>query len=416
MRPTEQITEQLLRSPEMKMRSPRTLSRRRFLEAMAAGLGMAVLSHEGVRALEEINKNTEFVYSQQNKEILLNLLNKSDTIDPHFGVVADPRRSASETIARLSEVRKGVGQLAHVGYFTKIEDLLSWQGTNEFLTTLKMIDGQDAVPFIALGGGNPIDGHHMLAPESSAQLEGYLENVVKVLRQYGKPVVIRFLFEMNTYNFGYSRNQLGISDVDQIRGFQRAVKSIDTLLKKYDIRQDVKLMFNPTCWQPFTQYASDKKALACFDLFGLDLYDFSLFKGVYIGKTLLPPGKVSPFEVMHGSMKELHNIASKKEVMIGEFGSFGQDVQWMQQMVLLLLANNVNTISYFDSDERPKHELFEGDFRITPEMMMVFRKIFTLIQTFQNKPLTRENLDTIQSCLLHLRIPLSLNDICSLHV
>lgn len=393
-----------LRLPKALLWNETPISRRTFLQISTVML-LAGLTWQ------EVIKQTERVYGEQNKAAILALLQQSLLLDPSFGIIADPRRNMSETITRAAHVKEGVGQLQHIGIFTRLEDFRYEKERESFLNKLSAIHKQGAIPFIALGGGGDINGQHMLAAPSSNVLDRYMENVISVLQTFGHPVVIRFLFEMNTKNFGYSKHQFGISTTDQVNGFQRAARSMHMLLQKQGIREQVELMFNPTFEEPFTEYASDSDTNSCFDVFGLDLYDFSLVHGVYIGNTLLPPGKVSPSQVISGPIKELQHIAKGKKTVIAEFGSLRHDTKWIQHMVLSLLVNNVSTLSYFDSNESDKRNPREGDFRITQETMNILRTIFSLVQILKSASFSQSDLENIQQHLRLLKIPLVIHDI-----
>jgi hypothetical protein len=380
------------------------ISRRLFLKLFLLGIG-------GAFGWKAIRKHTEAMYAQQNREILFRLLMQPQIPEPHFGIITDPRRQLVETLNRVRAIREGVGQVKHVGVFTRIEDFKNKHKAQSYLTQFEAINIEGAIPFIALGGGDPVgdkkNGSNILAPQNAPLLDSYLDHFAQTLVQYGKPVVVRFLYEMNTPSFGYSKNVLGLHAKDQIAGFGRAAIEMDRVLKEKGIRELVSLMFNPTFESSFKEYATDKQVVDVFDVFGMDMYDFSVMPGFYVGDVFLPPGKLSPFGAITGPITDLVRIANGKPVVMAEFASLIHDNAWIQQMVLLLLANNIGTISYFDSDERDKNIIREGDFRLTRETMNMLRAVYALIQVLSQAIHTDSDKQLINDYLGFLRIPSS---------
>lgn len=375
--------------------SQQTVSRREFLVG-----SMAAIAGE-VFAFRETVNHTNQVYEQQNAALIAQLRHQPPAAPARFGLLSDPLLPVPQVLERFQTVTEQVGCQDYLGLFTVLSDFDASAKQHQLLANWNKIlsDFPQVTLQIALGSAETHAGKHLLSPENLPWLETQFQQVAATLQKFGRPVEIRFLYEMNTLGFVYSRKKYQISDQDQAQGFGRAAISFDRILKQASIRPQVKLLFNPTIYQPFELYGQDPEVLACFDEFSLDVYDYHRFKGFYLGPWLFPPGKTPPAEIIAGPVKQLQTIAKHKPVSIGEFGSFSADLQWMHNLLLRLAVANITKVTHFDVDKSSAKTFFETgnwdtfpevDFRVTPEMAVIYQGLMGLLKQVQQPELAKK--------------------------
>lgn len=352
------------------------ISRREFLKRVPA-IAVAVTSVFGILRL--IADHTEDMVARQDLEYALKILANPPQDELDFGIISDPDHSEETVFQRANQVREGVGRLDHMGLFHNLEDLGNPEGKKKLLQQLNFIHSQGAVAYIAMGAAADPGGKHLLHPDNVYWLEHSFQGFCDVMDEFGHPVVVRFLYEMNTPTFAYSPGVKGMNKQDHANGFVAAAKQFDNTLKNREVRHLVSLMFNPIPYEPFVHYANDPAIAQIFDLFGMDVYDKSIFKQIYVGGQMISPGKEAPKKLIDGPITDLARIAQGKPVVIGELGTQYYDDRWIQQFTLGLLAEGITTFSFFDVDKRKVRQLSEGDYRLSFELMATLSRIIQFV-------------------------------------
>jgi hypothetical protein len=380
------------------------ISRREFLRRVPF-LAWGAMSVLGLLRL--IADHTEDMVARQDLEYALKILANPPQDDLDFGIISDPDHSEETIFHRANQVREGLGRLDHMGLFHNLEDLGNPDGKKKLLQQLNFIQTQNATAYIALGAAVAPGGKHLLHPDNAYWLEHSFQGFCDVLEEFGQPVVVRFLYEMNTPNFAYSPGIRGMSKQEHARGFIGAAKHFDNTLEKRGVRHLASLMFNPIPYEPFAHYASDPALVQIFDLFGMDVYDKSIFKQIYIGNQLISPGKESPKKLINGPIADLVRIAQGKPVVIGELGTQYYDDRWIQQFTLGLLAEGITTFSFFDVDKRKVRLLSEGDYRLSHELIGTLSRIIQFVTMAKEWNDHDDVIDKVLSILGTLNIPMN---------
>ncbi len=360
----------------MQERSPGKLNRREFNELLLKGSLATIVA---ILLGHEVGQNSEQIIDSQTREFVFRILSNPPTNKIDFGIIADPRQPLDQLQARTDFVRQEVGRLDHIGLFHNLEHLVDQKGIQDLLRNFNFISAQGAIPYLALGCAIPPNGKHLLAPENLPWLDHSFRGLCEVIKLFGKPVVIRFLYETNVRTFGYSAGILGMSTKDQVSGFGKAAVLFDQIMKEQGVRELVSLMFNPVPFEPFTAYVTEKEVADVFDLYGMDIYDKSIFPQLFIGNTLISPGKESPWDLINGPIKDLKRISRGKQVVVGELGTQFHDKRWIQQLSLGLLAENITSFSFFDVDKTYERLLSEGDYRLSVELMSLLSGVLQFV-------------------------------------
>ncbi len=366
----------------------RRMNRRDFLSMLAGAAAAGGLGYLGLK------NYTEQVYAQQNLTLLRQILSQPPTHAAGFGISTDPKLPIDKNISRYGEVIQQVGVGNFFGQFMVLSDFETPEKQQAVLANWRQVTqlAPDSILQIALGSSTTNMNQHLLVSPNLPWLEEQLQHVAEAIKQFNRPIEIRFLYEMNTLGFIYSRKQYQISDQDQVTGFFRAAAAFDQILKKMGIRDQVKIVFNPTANQPFENFGGNQPGLAVFDKIALDIYDYCRVLGYFVGDQLMPPGKYSPAQLMTGSVATFLAIAPEKPHTIGEIGTFSGDVGWLENLLFNLAARDITEIVPFDVDKSSPTPFLntgnwdafpEVDFRLTPDMILLYRSFFQLLELTQ---------------------------------
>lgn len=384
------------------------MSRRKFGK-LALGLTASIAL--GAIGLRELERHTEQSYMNLNRWLALRIIANPPKDEADFGIIVDPKHSDDISVSRVEFIRESLGKLNHVGVFFRVEDFGDTKEREKNLQTLRSISEQGLKPCVALGCATSPNGLHPFAELNREFMRKQLLLFAQTILEFGHPLAIRFFFEMNTRNFAYSKGQKGITDEQQVSGFQELSSEFDQQLKDLGIRDQVQMIFNPIYTNTFLEYASNPNIKEIFDIFGLDLYDYEIIKGYFIGSIYFPKGK-SPQNIISGPIAELKKIAGNKPIAIGELGTLRNDSEWLKTMMFFLAAENISTFSYFDVDKSSENVRTEGDFRLTQDTISVISNILQFINLAQQLLLgDKAAIDQIIKLLNAFSVPISHSDI-----
>lgn len=308
--------------------------------------------------------------------LVFRIMQPPETV-PYFG--AHLEGFPLDTIRLHNEFAGWAKKPDFVGFFQQWPARPDLFSAGETLATLENISSYGAVPFITL---EPmiIDSDREIVIPAQEIIEGrwdeYLTAYATVLRQFGKPLIIRFAHEMNIirYHWGSTPHQYEQSPEPYRKMFRHVWRKINEIAD-----DNIAWMFCPNhqsltslippeqaewnkmcIWYPGREYV---------DLLGIDGYNWGEASSAinYSGKS----NWQTPWDLFASPIDELRAVATDVPLLIGETASVKpaeKRDEWIMQMLQMSNDRQINGILWFQVNK-------EHDWRIVPEETHRFNRL-----------------------------------------
>jgi hypothetical protein len=271
------------------------------------------------------------------------------------GIIVPEKDNLKEQIERYKEKARGSIIGSYFDFTSKPEDISS------FCT---YAHSAKTIPYVTLDPkiwNNGKNDKIYLKKIVDGKYDEYLKSIADALRDFKKPVILRWAHEMNGtwypysgwfYGGGGDKNKNGMPD-----GPERYIITWKYIHKFFGDIENVYLFFCPNSkslpnaeWnQPLKYYPGDKYV----DIVGIDVYNYRNIGWKSFEERAMP------------FLSALSMRGINKPVMIGEFGcteglGSGMKAEWISQAFKFVKQSPIMAVAYFDEFDR----ISNRDFRI----------------------------------------------------
>ncbi|PKL50009.1 MAG: endoglucanase [Candidatus Riflebacteria bacterium HGW-Riflebacteria-2] len=266
-----------------------------------------------------------------------------------------------------------------IGFFQQWPAMPDLFDAGATLASLESIGAYGAVPVVTL---EPmiIDGDREVVIPAQEIIEGrwdqYLTAYATVLRQFGKPLILRFAHEMNIirYHWGSTAEDYGQSPELYRQMFRHVRQKIHAIAG-----ENIAWMFCPN-HQPLTSLNPPQQAewnsmrvwfpgREYVDLLGIDGYNWGETQSD--GNNTVNSDWQTPWDIFASSLEELRALATDAPLLVAETAAIqsgDKRTEWIEQLLQMAYSRHISGLLWFQVNK-------ERDWRIRPEEADKFYKI-----------------------------------------
>jgi hypothetical protein len=352
------------------------LSRRDFLKfgAVAGGTAVGILGDKIIdneRLQQRFWFDTEVLKETARAQPGLKRLGFYPDFD------AGERVAWNQVVQYLHEI----GQVQLLGVFGRLEELYDPAYAYQLATTMQRIGYYDAKVVYSVGTGGKLWQGHPFARENRQILLAMIGRAIDVFNSAQVDGILRILYEAN------NRKRVAFSygvggEMTETAHSQAYAEIFDWTMNEIEQRATVsiELVSAQSVQHAVAPYVPKVDGRVRAHGVGLDGYALYPGPGQWDKLHYWVPGYQAPEAVFYSPLRELQEAAGGQvPISIYELGQIEKDAAWLQQAALLLFAMGGQDLMYFDYDKSATGKRYETNWRMTPEIMQMFRYLLNEI-------------------------------------